>query len=387
LAIDLKIILVCNTAWGLINFRAGLIKALSAVGHEVIALAPLDEHASRIEGMGVRFIAMSMDNKGTNPFRDLRLLLSFVNTFRVESPDLVISYTIKPVIYASLAARWLSISAISVVTGLGTVFLRENLLTKMVEWLYRVSQLRVRKVFFLNDDDLELFRARKLAPAMLMKRLPSEGINLLHFNSIKHQQRDCEGSFAESQRPLQFLLMARMLWDKGIGEYVGAARQVRRLYPDTKFGLLGFLDVQNHSAISREQMDAWIQEGGIEYLGVTNDVRQAISESDCVVLPSYREGISRTLLEAAAMGRPIVTTDTVGCRDVVEDGVNGYLCRSRDSDDLAKKLIQIIKLSPTERKAMGLRGRHKVECEFDEQLVISHYFEVISALAENKPVC
>lgn len=317
--------------------------------------------------------------------RDLRLLLAFVKLFRHEHPDLVISYTIKPVIYASLAARWLHIPAVSVVTGLGTVFLRENLLTKLVEWLYRGSQSRVQKIFFLNEDDMQIFRERKLVPVALMERLPSEGVDLSHFNAVEPASAVGECGVVAPQRPLRFLLMARMLWDKGIGEYVAAARQVHQLYPDTQFGLLGFLDVQNPTAISRTQMDEWVQEGIVNYLGVIHDVREAISETDCVVLPSYREGISRTLLEAAAMCRPIVTTDVVGCRDVVDDGVNGYLCRPKDSDDLARKLVQMIELTSDQRKQMGKRGRKKVEREFDERVVISRYFAVISAMAGSKP--
>lgn len=356
-------------------------RELLADGHEVTAIAPDDEYVAFLEALGVRFLVQPMDNKGTHPLRDLKLLLSFLRVFRRERPDLVISYTIKPVIYASFAARWLSVPAVSVVTGLGTAFLRENVLTKLVEWLYRVSQSGVKRIFFLNEDDMGVFRERALAPAALMERLPSEGVDLLHFNPVNTRPRGGAVYFDDSHRTFRFLLVARMLWDKGVGEYVEAARQVRRIYPDTQFGLLGFLDVENSSAISRHQMDEWVQEGVVSYLGVTNDVREAISTSDCVVLPSYREGVPRTLLEAAAMERPIIATDTAGCRDVIDDGVNGYLCRPRDADDLAKKLIQLIELTPDARVAMGEKGRQKMEREFDERVVISHYREVISALA------
>jgi glycosyltransferase involved in cell wall biosynthesis len=168
-----------------------------------------------------------------------------------------------------------------------------------------------------------------------------------------------------------------MLWDKGVGEYVAAARRVRQRYPDAEFCLLGFLDVQNPAAISREQMDEWVAEGVVNYLGVSNDVREQITAADCVVLPSYREGTPRTLLEAAAMARPLITTDAVGCREVVDDGVNGYLCRVKDADDLADKMERMIALSATERTEMGRRGREKIEREFDEQLVIDAYLRAI----------
>ena len=201
--------------------------------------------------------------------------------------------------------------------------------------------------------------------------VPGSGIDLERFTLTPSP------SPASGRGGIRFLLVARMLWDKGVGEYVAAARRVRRRYPDAEFGLLGFLDVQNPAAISREQMDAWVDEGVVRYLGVSDDVRAQIAAADCVVLPSYREGTPRTLLEAAAMGRPLITTDAVGCREVVEDGVNGLLCRVRDADDVADKMEQMIALSADERTEMGRRGREKVEREFDERFVIEAYLRAI----------
>jgi glycosyltransferase involved in cell wall biosynthesis len=170
-----------------------------------------------------------------------------------------------------------------------------------------------------------------------------------------------------------------MLWHKGLGEYVEAARILKRRSINAEFCLLGFLDVQNPAAISRKQMEDWVAEGAVRYLGVSDNVQEEIALADCVVLPSYREGTPRTLLEAAAMARPIVTTDTVGCRDVVVNGVNGYLCKPNDASDLAEKMERITRMSHAERALMGLRGREKVEREFDEQIVIRKYLEAIEA--------
>lgn len=380
----MKIFLISNTAWSLVNFRSGLMLGLLAAGHEVVAVAPTDEHAARIEALGIRFLPLPMDNKGTHPGRDLLLLLRFFRIFHKERPELIISYTIKPVIYASLAARYYGIQVINVVTGLGTVFLKENLITRLVEALYRFSQLRVQKLFFLNRDDMQLFQQRNLAPVANMECLPGEGVDLAHF-VFPDQSLSADQSHATAQRPFRFLLAARMLWDKGVGEYVAAARHIRQRYPEVEFCLLGFLDVQNPAAISREQMAEWVAEGVVNYLGVTNDVRPQIAASDCVVLPSfYREGIPRTLLEAAAMGRPIITTDAVGCREVVDDGKNGWLCRQRDAADLSEKMVQMIELTPEARTEMGQRGREKVEKEFDERVVIKRYLDVISRIAEER---
>jgi glycosyltransferase involved in cell wall biosynthesis len=173
-----------------------------------------------------------------------------------------------------------------------------------------------------------------------------------------------------------------MLWDKGVGEYIEAARLLKRRAANADFCLLGFLDAQNPSAISRQQMDEWVAEVGVRYLGVSDSVANEIASADCVVLPSYREGVPRSLLEAAAMGRPIVTTDVIGCREVVEDGVNGYLCSPRDAADLAEKMARIISLSPEARAEMGKRGREKIEREFDEQIVVGKY---LAAIAEVLP--
>ena len=178
---------------------------------------------------------------------------------------------------------------------------------------------------------------------------------------------------------VRFLLIARMLWDKGVGEFVQAARQLKRQGINAEFCLLGFLDVKNPAAISRQQIDDWVKEGVVRYLGSTDDVRLAITDTDCIVLPSYREGTPRTLLEAAAMARPIVTTNVAGCRDVIDDGINGYLCEPHNATDLANKLHQMLCLTPTERTNMGMRGRDKVEGQFDEQLVINKYLLAIAA--------
>ena len=175
-----------------------------------------------------------------------------------------------------------------------------------------------------------------------------------------------------------------MLWDKGVGEYVEAARIVKRCFAGADFCLLGFLNIQNPAAISRSQMDAWLAEGVVRYLGVREDVRGEIAAADCIVLPSYREGLSHSLLESAAMGRPIITTDAVGCREVVDDGVNGFLCRVRDAEDLAKKMERMLALSREERSEMGRHGREKMEREFDERIVIDRYLDVLSRLTEKR---
>ncbi len=365
-----KVIIALNTAWNLYNFRAGLIRALVAEGYEVVAVAPSDEYDSRITELGCRFMPLAMDNKGTHPVRDLLLFLRFVRLFRKERPDVYLGYTIKPNVYGSLAAHVLGIPVVNNIAGLGTVFITENWLTRLVCWLYRAALSRSRWVFFQNNEDLGLFVGAKLVAADKVSRLPGSGIDLHAFQPAPVPPLK-EASF-------RFLLVARMLKDKGVVEFVNAARIVRHNFPDVEFNLLGFLDVQNPTAISNEQMSAWVNEGVVHYIGTTDDVKPFLTEASCVVLPSYyREGTPRCLLEAAAMGKPIITTDMAGCRDVVDDGVNGFLCKPKDAIDLAQKMHQMIILDPQQRDEMGRMGRWKAEREFDETIVINCYLEAI----------
>lgn len=364
-----------NTAWNLINFRSGLIKALVAHGYEVIAIAPFDEYATRLSTLGCRFIPLPMDNKGTNPGRDLLLLARFFDLMRSERPDVFLGYTVKPNIYGSLAAHTLRIPVINNVAGLGTVFIKGGWLNQLVRGLYRIALSHSSKVFFQNDDDRQLFVSGGLVSETVADRLPGSGVDLTKFQPTPLPGR----------RVVRFLLIARMLWDKGVGQYVEAARLLKQRGIDAECCLLGFLDVQNPAAISRKQMNEWVSEGVVRYLGVSDNVRDEIAQADCVVLPSfYREGTPRTLLEAAAMARPIVTTDSVGCRDVVDDGVNGYLCKPKDASDLADKMERIVRVSPAEREVMGSLGRVKIEREFDEQIVIDKYLSAIEAVLDRK---
>jgi glycosyltransferase involved in cell wall biosynthesis len=368
--------IVLNTAWNLVNFRAGLIRALVVNGHEVVVVAPYDEFAERLGALGCRFVALHMDNGGTHPGRDLLLFFRFLKLLRNERPDVFLGYTVKPNVYGSLAAHVLGISVVNNIAGLGAVFMRDSLLTRVVRLLYKIALSRSHHVFFQNNEDLQMFVEHGLVASHKVSRLPGSGINLTAFSYTP--------SMPLPESPFVFLLVARLLWDKGVGEYVEAARIIHRKYPNVKCQLLGFLDVKNPTAVTSEQMQDWVDEGVVEYLGATEDVKPYLAASDVIVLPSYREGVPRSLLEAAAIGRPIVTTDAVGCRDAVDDGVNGFLCNICDADDLVEKMIRMMVLSPSDRIAMGAAGRAKMEQEFDEQIVINRYLEVVNTIPRNE---
>jgi len=370
----LKILISINTAWNLVNFRTGLIRALVANGHEVVALAPLDKYVPQLSELGCRFIALPIDSGGVNPFRDAALLYRYLKILKHEQPDVFLGYTVKPNVYGSIAAHALGIPVINNIAGLGSVFIERGWLTILVRQLYRLALSRSYKVFFQNDDDYQLFVKGGLVSPTKSDRVPGSGVDLSRF------------AFDTTVRPLhsfRFILIARMLWEKGVGQYVEAAKILRREGINAQWCLLGFLDVQNPAAISREQVDKWVAKEVVKYLGVSDDVRSEILASDCVVLPSYyREGVPRTLLESAALGRPIITTNTVGCREVVDDGVNGFLCHPRDVLDLVKQMRRMIELTPSERSGMGCEGRKKVERQFDEQIVIAKYLKAIGELSQ-----
>ncbi|MGZ8162347.1 MAG: glycosyltransferase family 4 protein [Methylobacter sp.] len=366
-----KIIFIANTSWYLFNFRLNLMLHLQNLGYEIIAVAPLDDYSNRFAAHGIQFNAMPMDNKGTNPFKDCLLIFRFVQLFLKLKPGCILSYTPKCNIYGALAAGFLNSPIINNVSGLGTAFIRENLVTKIVEWLYIVSLRKSRKVFFQNRDDLALFVDKGLVKAELADLLPGSGIDV-------HLFTPAENSIPRTR--FVFLLVARMLKDKGVGELVSATRLLKIQYSQIECQLLGFLDARNPSAISSKEMQAWVNEGVVNYLGVSDSVVDFLRQADCVVLPSYREGMPRSLLEAASVGKPIITTDAVGCREVVDDGVNGFLCEPRSVDDLKAKMEKMLLLPEAERLQMGLNGREKVLKQFDEQIVINKYLELINAI-------
>ena len=375
-----KILISLNTAWNLLNFRAGLIEGLISAGYQVIAIAPADEYVDKLKLLGCRFVHVEMDNQGTNPFSDLLLLWRYVRLFKTEVPDLCLFFTIKPNVYGSLASFFCGIPFINNVAGLGAVFIQGGFLKLFVSTLYKVAFKKSTKVFFQNEDDRKLFLDKKLVSLALTDVLPGSGINLDWFSPKEARSRN------SSNAPFRFLLIARMLKDKGIYEFVKAAQMLKEEGIESEFCLLGFLDVQNPSAISREQLKRWTDEGIVKYLGKSYDVREQINQSDCIVLPSYREGTPRSLLEAAAMAKPIITTNVVGCKEVVADGVNGLLCEAKNAVDLALKMKAIFMLSDDQRILMGQNGRLKMEREFDEKIVVEKYLKAIGLELEVQPV-
>ena len=367
---DRKVVLISiNAAWNVVNFRKGLIAALRKHGYRVVVAAPPDEYSDRIQGLGATYIPIDMDKKGLSPVQDLRLLGRYLKLLRNVKPDVFLGYTAKPNIYGSLAAAVLRIPTINNIAGLGTAFIRQNWLTALLTHLYRLALRRSHTVFFQNPEDRDLFLAKRMVRPAQVRLLPGSGIDLELFTPGEGSESADGGA--------RFILIGRLLWDKGVGEYVEAARIARRTLPAAKFQLLGFLDSENRTAVPRAAVEEWQSEGLVEYLGHADDVRPFVAAADCIVLPSYREGLPRVLLEAAAMAKPLIATDVPGCRHVVEHGKNGYLCAVRSAEALAEAMIRMAELAPAERRALGLAGRQRVEGEFDQRIVAERYLAAI----------
>ncbi|MCP4626927.1 MAG: glycosyltransferase family 4 protein [bacterium] len=361
-----KIILVSRCAWTLYNYRAGMIRSLKQADYSVLGGGSGgDGFESKISDLGVPFTHLPIEKKGVNPLADLKLIYRLWHWYRKEKPDIVHHFTIKPVIYGSLAARLAGVPKIvNTVTGLGYVFTGDNVsLSRIfVRQMFRAGIKSANFTFFQNTDD----RQYLIGGSSLRLRtdvLPGSGVDCHHFKPENEPSVKVNGAAT-------FLLVARMLKEKGIYEFVEAARDVQRRSPQIRFQLLGDRDVRNPNVIPREDLNRWQEAGIVKWFGAVEDVRPFLAAADVVVLPSYyREGIPRSLLEAAAMGKPIITTDAVGCREAVDHRKTGLLVPAKDVSALVQAMEWMLE-HREQRLKMGMAGRRKVEKQFDEKVVI-----------------
>lgn len=357
----MKLLLVAGLAESLINFRAPLIGALQSKGLEVHVVAPALEEGQPLwaclESMSLHVHSIPMSRTGTSPLADLKTLWSLWRLMRHIKPQAVLGYTIKPVIYGTLAA-WLAgvPHRFALITGLGYAFQGDGSrghLQELVQRMYSFALLRAQKVFFQNPDDQALFRKRGLLRASTPSCVVNgSGVDVASFTVQPLPQRQHN-----------FLLIARLLGDKGVREFVAAARLVLASHPQTKFTLVGWID-ENPDAIQQHELDEWVSSGVVSYLGRLSDVRPAIADCTVYVLPSYREGTPRTVLEAMAMGRAIITTDAPGCRETVVHGHNGLMVPVRAIDELARAMLRFVE-EPQLTAIMGAHSREMAEVKYD----------------------
>lgn len=354
-----RILVLAGLAPSLINFRGTLLQALVRAGMDVVCTAPEADAkvAGALADLGARYVPVAVRRNQIGVWNDLRYALALYGLFRRERPDLVLAYTAKPVIYGLSAARLAGIrSRHALITGLGYAFTpgegERRPIRAIVQRLYRHALSGARKVFFQNPDDRDEFLRRGLVSAEQVCVVNGSGVDLLHFSVAP-----------VPSPPASFLLIARLLADKGVREFVDAARQVRAQVPEARFVLVGPTD-PNPAAISPDELAQWCREGVVEYGGVMKDVRPFVAQCTAYVLPSYREGTPRTNLEAMAMGRPIITTDAPGCRETVEQGVNGFLVPPKDAAALAAAMMQFVR-DPALAARMGAASRHQAEQKYD----------------------
>lgn len=379
----MKFLMISSFLPSVLSFRGKLLEAIHQQGYEIHIIAPdlasFPAEQEKLLALGYCVHEIPMQRTGTNLVSDLKTLGSMYTLIKKIKPDYVLSYTIKPVIYGTLAAWLVKVPyRFALITGLGYAFQnverssKRSLFQKVVHSLYREALSHTHKVIFQNSDDANLFKEMKLVDPVKINIVNGSGVDLSHYNyDLTHLTE------YTLEKPLRFLMLGRLIGDKGIREYIAAAIELKRKYGHKViFQLGGDLDT-NPTAIKKEELDEWISSGVIEYLGKLKDVRPAITNSHVFVLPSYREGTSRSILEAMSIGRPIVTTNVAGCRQLVEIDGNGYLAEAKSVNSLVQAIENILNLSSSELVEMGAFSRKIVEQKYNVSKVNKHMLDIM----------
>lgn len=372
----MKFALFANTDWYLYNFRRSLARALLDAGHDVLLISPPGDYGQRLRELGFRWEPLPMQRRSLNPVRELRLLLHLARVLRRERPDLLHAFTIKCAVYGSLAARLARVKArVNSVAGLGYVFIsgdaRARILRPIVKALLRLAlNGRRMRLILQNPDDVALFTQSGLVGPARIRLIRGSGVDCTRFAPRVD---------AASAPQLRVLLASRLLWDKGVAEFIEAARMLRAQGGSMRFVLAGAPDPGNPASVPEPQIQAWVEEDLVEWLGHVDDMARLLADVDVVVLPSYREGLPKSLVEGAACGLPLVATDVPGCREVVTDGVDGLLVPARDAAALAGALRRLDH-DRALRARLGAAAREKALRRFDERVVIAQTLDVYSEL-------
>lgn len=357
-----KVVILSNHHAYTYNFRKEIIQELIDNDYEVTVVLPYGEKVEDLKEMGCKYIDLPLDRRGMNPLTDLKLLANYYKIIKRIKPVAVLSYTIKPNIYGGMVCRRFKIPFFPNVTGLGTAVEQESFSQKILVNLYKIAFKEASCVFFQNEDNHNFFKEKNIK----LKRsqiIPGSGINLEEFTLLPYPE----------DATISFVFISRIMKEKGIDQYLNAAKHIKNKYPNTKFHICGFY-VDDYE----KQFQELEQKNIIIYHGMVSDVREIIKETHCTIHPTYYpEGMSNVLLESAASGRPIITTDRSGCKEVINDGVNGYVVKQQDSEDLIGKIKKFLELSYEEKRKMGLSGREKVTGEFDRQIVVDEYLTKI----------
>lgn len=360
-----RVLILANNAMGLYNFRYELIEELLKHGYKVYFSLPESKEDDRVKLMieaGAKHIQIHINRRGKNPFEDLKLLIRYKKIIKHINPNVVLTFTIKPNIYGTFAASRYKKPVIMNITGVGTS-LSNSKLKYIVVGLYKLACNKAYYVFFQNTYNYSFFISNKMVDCNKTKIIPGSGVNIDKFKPLKKESQD---------GVIRFLFIGRIMKEKGIEEYLKAAEFLSKRYSNIEFQILGPFEEEKYKGVIINNNNC-----KIKYLGISKDVRNEIRDADCIVNPSYHEGMSNVLLEGAAMGKPLIASNIPGCKEIIEDGKNGYLFEVKSLDSLKSKLIRFIELDPKERELMGKKSREKVTAEFDRSIVVDEYLKAI----------
>ncbi|MBL0145285.1 MAG: glycosyltransferase family 4 protein [Chitinophagaceae bacterium] len=359
------------------TIREGLCRALKEKGFNIFVLTSgtnTDIELAKQKGFNVINIGSSTQN----PLDILRYMLNIKKALKKIEADVCLTFTIRPAIWGNVVTRWLKKTpTITNITGIGPLFERNNIAYRAARTLYKFVLQKTAKLFFQNQDDMQIFLEKKFAKPQIAECIPGSGVDYTYYTPLPAKNKT-EG--------FQFLFISRLVKDKGIVEYVKASAQIKEKYNHVQCNVIGPIWHQNlkDNTVTQNELNEWVNNGFINYLGEIKDVRQNIANADCIVLPSYREGTSNVLLEASSMAKPSITCNTTGCKEIVEDNVTGFLCNVRDVDSLAAKMNDMLKLSADQRNEKGQRARAKIIEEYDKQIVINAYLNAVNKIINNK---
>jgi len=369
----LKIIFSSNVAWSIYNFRKDLLLSLQGDGHDIYCVSNDEEgYSSKLEEFGFEFHQINVENNSKNPIKDLLIVREYFKLYKNIKPDVILHNAIKPNIYGTIAAGLLKIKVINNISGLGTLFIKKSISTYLAKFLYLISQSFATTVFFQNKYDMQLFIKSKLVNNKKSKLIPGSGVDTSKFIPLIEKRED--------NQIFDFLFVGRLLKDKGIMELFNATNILNEEGYKFNLTLLGELYENNETSISKDQLEEWTRNSYINYVGATDDVTTFMQKADCLVLPSYREGLSKVLIEASSIELPIVTTDVPGCKDVVIDEYNGLLCEVRNSNDLADKMKKMMNYDKKKRLELGKNGRKIAKEKFDVNIIIDIYKREINKI-------
>ena len=367
------ITLSANTSWYLYNFRKSTILRFIKDGYRVVCISPNDEYTLDLINLGCEWFDLRMSNKGNNPLKDIRIIFRLIYLYIKIKPKAAFHFTIKNNIYGTWAAYFTKIPAINNISGLGTAFIRKGIISNIVKKLYKLSQPLAQKVYCQNEEDYELLIRNNLVPKEKLYLLPGSGVDINRFTpSLRVKNNDL----------FRFLFVGRILSDKGIYELIEAFQAINKNKVICNLWICGFTEVDNISAIPLKDIERWKNIQGVKWLQTTNKIEDILKDIDCMVLPSYREGMPRSLLEAGAMGLPSVTTNVAGCRHIIQNKINGLICNPKDSESLRLAMLEMLDMKEIDRNKMSTSSRRIIEEGFNEEFVIDAAVDALNSVSD-----